>query len=81
MLHIPLLRAFGEHPSVPPILLLMELELYLTELQPSNFVILENVLHCKVLSLCNQLLLQFSMDHFEILHTCSENIENVHMGF
>ena len=26
--------------------------------------------HCMVLSLCNKLLLQFSMDLFETMHTC-----------
>ena len=31
----------------------------------SNLVILGNILHYRVWSLCNQLLLQFSMDHFE----------------
>ena len=46
-----------------------------------NLVILGNFLHCRVWSLCNQLLLQFSMDHFETVHTCCGYIENVHMKF
>ena len=69
----------------------MELELLLTELQPFELshlrqlyalkVILGNSLHCKVWSLCNQLFLQFSMDHFEIMHTCCGYIEDVHVNF
>ena len=47
----------------------------------SNLVILGNFLHCTVLSLCNQLLLQFSMDHFETMHTCCGYIEDVHVNF
>ena len=47
----------------------------------SNLVILGNFLHCRVWSLCNQLLLQFSMDHFEIIHTCCGYIEDVHVNF
>ena len=35
---------------------LVELESILTELQPSNLVTLGNFLHCRVWSLCNQLL-------------------------
>ena len=31
--------------------------------------------------MCNQLLLQFSMDHFETLHTCCGHIEDVHVAF
>ena len=56
----------------------MELELILTELhlfESSHLrqlyalsIILDNFLHCKVWSLCNQLFLQFSMDHFEAMH-------------
>ena len=34
-----------------------------------------------VWSLCNQLLLQFSMDHFETMHTCCGYIEDVHVNF
>ena len=34
-----------------------------------------------VQSLCNQLLPQFLMDLFEILHTCCGHIENVHVGY
>ena len=44
-------------------------------------VILGNFLHCRVWSLCNQLLLQFSMDHFETIHTCCGYIEDVHVNF
>ena len=47
----------------------------------SNLVILGNFLHCRVWSLCNQLLLQFSMDHFETMHTCCGYIEDVHVNF
>ena len=46
----------------------------------SNLVILGNFLHCGVWSLCNQLLLQFSMDHFETMHTCCGYIEDVHVN-
>ena len=69
----------------------MELELILTELQPFELshlrqlyalkVILGNFLHCRVWSLCNQLFLQFSMDHFETMHTCCGYIEDVHVNF
>ena len=38
-------------------------------------------MHCRLWSLCNQLLLQFSMDHFETMHTCSGYIEDVHVNF
>ena len=44
-------------------------------------VILGNFLHCRVWSLCNQLLLQFSMDHFETMHTYCGYIEDVHVNF
>ena len=47
----------------------------------SNLVIFGNFLHCRVWSLCNQLLLQFSMDHFETMHTCCGYIEDVHVNF
>ena len=47
----------------------------------SNLVILGNFFHCRVWSLCNQLLLQFSMDHFETMHTCCGYIEDVHVNF
>ena len=33
------------------------------------------------MELCNQLLLQFSMDRFTTLHTCCEHNENVHVDF
>ena len=33
------------------------------------------------MKLCNQLLLQFSMDHFETMHTCCGYIEDVHVNF
>ena len=36
--------------------------------------------HFTVESLCNQLLLQFSMDLFETLHSCWEHSEDVHGG-
>ena len=44
-------------------------------------VISGNFLHCRVWTLCNQLLLQFSMDHFETMHTCCGYIEDVHVNF
>ena len=44
-----------------------------------TLVILDNFLHRRVQSLCNQLLLQFCMDHFETMHACGRNIENVHV--
>ena len=31
--------------------------------------------------MCSQLLLQFSLDHFETMHTCCGNIEDVHVKF
>ena len=58
----------------------MELELVLIELQ-SFELILGNFLHCRVWSLCNQLLLQFSMDHFETMYTCCGYIEDLHLNF
>ena len=59
----------------------MELELILTDLQPIELkVLLGNFLHCPVWSLCNQLPSQFSIDHFETLHTCG-HIEDVHVAF
>ena len=59
----------------------MELELILQSYSLSNLVILGNVLHCQVWSLCNQLLLQFSMDHFETLPTYCGHIEDAHVAF
>ena len=58
----------------------MELELILTELQPFELSHFRQLLHCRVWSLCNQLLLQFSMDHFETMHTCC-GCEDVHVNF
>ena len=60
---------------------LVELELILTELQPFKLSHFRQLLHCRVWSLCNQLLLQFSMDHFETMHTRCEYIEDVHVNF
>ena len=37
--------------------------------------------HCRIWSLCNQLLLQFSMDHYETMHPFDRHIEDVHVGF
>ena len=42
---------------------------------------LSKYLHCRVWSLCNQLLIQFSVDHFETMHTCCGYIEDVHVNF
>ena len=50
--------------------LFMELELILTELQPFEFSHFRHLSHCRIWSLSNQHLLQFSMDHFETMHTC-----------
>ena len=47
----------------------------------SNLVILGNFLHCRVWSLYNQLLFQFSMDHFESMLSCCGYIEDVHVHF
>ena len=44
-------------------------------------MILGNFLHFRVWSLCIQLLLQFSMDHFETILTYCGHIEDVHVGF
>ena len=56
----------------------MALELILTELR-SFLVILCNF--CIVWSLCNQLVLQFSLDCIETANTCCGHIEDVHVGF
>ena len=58
----------------------MELKIILTELRLSNFVILSKFLHCRMWNLCNQILLQFSMDLFETIHACYRHDENVHVG-
>ena len=42
----------------------MELELILTELRPFKLSHFRHFLHCRVWSLCNQFLLQFSVDVF-----------------
>ena len=73
MQHIPLFR---EYPSVPLILLLMELELILTELRPfelSHFA--------QFLQLCNQLLPQFSMDDSQTWQTYCGHNADMHIGF
>ena len=60
----------------------MKLEQILTELQHielSHFLAI--FWHCRVWSLCDQLFLQFSMDHFEIMHTCCGYIEDVQVDF
>ena len=61
----------------------MALELILTEDGLLNLVSLCHLLHCRVWNLCNQLLLQFSMDHFETIYmyTCCGYIEDVHVNF
>ena len=46
-----------------------------------NLVIFGNFLHCRVWSLCNQHLLQFSMDVSQTWQKHCERIEDVHMGF
>ena len=47
----------------------LKLELILRELKLFELSHLGNILHSKV-SLCDQLLLRFSMDLFKTLHTC-----------
>ena len=59
----------------------MGVESILTELQPFELSHFRQFLDCMVRSLCNQLLLQFSMDHFETMHTCRGYIEKVHVNF
>ena len=60
----------------------MMLELILTELQHIELShLLGNFLHCRVWSLCNQVFLQFSMDHFETMHSCCGYIGDVHVNF
>ena len=57
----------------------MELELIFTELRP--FLVFLVFLHCGLLNLCNHLLIQFSMDQFETMHTSCGHIEDEHVGF
>ena len=59
----------------------MELELILTELRLLNLDILVAFLHCRIWSLCNQLLLQFSVAISQTLQTYYGYIGNVHVGF
>ena len=56
----------------------MEIELNLTELQPFKLLAF---LHCRLWSLCNQFLLQFSMNVSETLQTYYGHTEDVHVGF
>ena len=58
----------------------MALDLILTEKRPSELSHFRHFLHCRVWSLCNQLL-QFSMDLYQTLHTCCAYNDNVHVGF
>ena len=60
---------------------LVELELILTELQPFEVSHFWQFFALWVWSLCNQFLLQVSMDHFETMHTCCGYIKNVHVNF
>ena len=57
----------------------MELELFLTELQPFKVSHFRQLLHCMVRSLCYQLLPQFSMAVSQTLHC--EHIEDVQVCF
>ena len=59
----------------------VELKLILTELQPFELSHFRQLFDCRVWSLCNQPILQFSMDHFETMHTYCGYIENVHVNF
>ena len=56
-------------------------EIVLTEQKLLNLIIFGIFLHCRVWSLCNHFLLQFSMDVFQTLYTHFGLIEDVHMGF
>ena len=58
----------------------MELEIILTELRPFELSHLRDFVHNRVGSLCNQLLLQFSMNSFETLHTSCGHNENMRVG-
>ena len=55
--------------------------LRLLRLSHLNIVILAAVLHCRVSSLCNQLLLYFSMNVSQTLQRYFVHIEIVHVGF
>ena len=59
----------------------MELELILTELQPFKLSHLRQ-LFCIVgyRVCCNKFILQFSVDHFETMHTCCGYTEDVHVN-
>ena len=59
----------------------MELGLILTKLRPFELSHFRHFLHYRIWSLCNQLLLQFSMDLFENLLTCCEHNKNVNVVF
>ena len=58
----------------------MELELIL-RLRPFKLSHFRQFSHSRVWRLCNQLLIQFSMDLFETLHTCCGHNENEHVDF
>ena len=61
----------------------MALELILKELWPFKLSHFRNIffLHSRVWSLCNEHLLQFSMDLFETFHTCCGHNEDVQVDF
>ena len=60
----------------------MELELILRELRPFEVsYVRQFFLHSKVWGLCNQLLLQLSVNLYETLHACCGHNENVHVVF
>ena len=59
----------------------MELESVLTELLPLDLVVFGSFFFCMVWSLCNQLLLQFSVDVSQTLQTYYGWIEDVHIRF
>ena len=61
---------------------LMKLEHILTELQHIELSHFRQLFGIVGYGVCvNQLLLQFSMDHFETMHTCCGYIEDVHVDF
>ena len=59
----------------------MGLESVLTEIGPFELSHFSSCLRCSIWSLCNQLLLQFSMDVSQTLQTYYGYTEDVHEGF
>ena len=59
----------------------MELVLIFAKLMLFKLRYFGSFLHSRVWSLCNQLLLQFSMDASQTLQTYCAHITDVHVGF